>query len=66
MKEAETTGPQATPKGLRHGYGIHAIQSGIQLNMAQKWMGHTSIKATAIYTNAVGREEMELAERMWP
>ena len=66
MKEAEITGPQACPKGLRHGFGIHAIRSGIQLNMLQKWMGHSSIETTAIYTNAIGPEEMELAERMWP
>lgn len=65
MREAEITGPQASPKGIRHGYGIHAIKSGIQLNMLQKWMGHTSIKTTAIYANAVGVEELELAERMW-
>ena len=65
MKEADITGPQASPKGLRHGFGIHAISRGIQLNMLQKWMGHASIKATAIYTNAVGEEEMELARKMW-
>ncbi len=65
MAEAAIHGPQASPKGLRHGYGIHAIRSGIQLNMVQKWMGHASIKTTAIYVNAVGREEIELAERMW-
>ena len=65
MREADITGPHATPKGLRHGFGIHAVRSGIQLNMLQKWMGHASIQTTAIYANAVGREEMELAKKMW-
>lgn len=65
MVKAGIHGPQATAKGLRHGYGIHAVRSGVQLNMLQKWMGHASIATTAIYANAVGREELEIADRMW-
>lgn len=65
MSRAHINGAQATPKGLRHGYGIHAMQAGIQLNMLQKWMGHADMKTTAIYTNAVGQEEQNIAARMW-
>ena len=65
MADAGITGPQACPKGLRHSYAIHAIRCGIQLNMLQKWMGHADIKTTAIYANAVGAEELEIAGRMW-
>jgi len=65
MNEAQIVGPQASPKGLRHGYGIHATSSGIQIHMLKKWMGHTSIKTTAIYANAVGEEEKAIAQRMW-
>ena len=65
MVQAGIEGSQASPKGLRHGFGIHAIASGIQLNMLQKWMGHADIKTTAIYANAVGQEEFELAKKMW-
>ena len=65
MVEAGITGAQACPKGLRHGYGIHALQSGVQLNMLQKWMGHADMSTTAIYTNAIGEDEMRIAERMW-
>ncbi len=65
MREAGIHGPQACPKGLRHSYAIHAIRCGIQLNMIQKWMGHADIKTTAIYANAVGAEELELAGKMW-
>jgi integrase/recombinase XerD len=35
-------GPHRCPKGLRHGYGVHAISSGVPLNMLCKWMGHAS------------------------
>jgi site-specific recombinase XerD len=33
--------------------------------MLQKWMGHADIRTTAIYANAVGAEELELAGKMW-
>lgn len=58
-------GPHATPKGLRHGYGVAAIISGVPLNMLSKWMGHASLEVTAIYANALGAEERSIAERMW-
>ena len=65
MHDASIAGPQASPKGLRHAYGINAISCGIQLHMLQKWMGHASIKTTAIYANAVGEEEKAIAQKMW-
>lgn len=65
MNQAKIQGPHACPKGLRHGYGIHAVRSGVQLHMLQKWMGHASMSTTAIYANAVGSEELEIADRMW-
>ena len=65
MVEADIEGVQACPKGLRHGYGIHAIQCGVPLNLLQRWMGHADMSTTAIYANAIGAEEMAIAERMW-
>jgi integrase/recombinase XerD len=58
-------GSQATAKGLRHGFGVHALQAGVPLNLLQKWLGHTDIAITAIYGNAVGPEERTIAQRMW-
>jgi integrase/recombinase XerD len=55
----------ATPKGLRHGFGIKAVTSEVPLNMTRKWLGHSRIATTAIYTNATGPEEKQIAERMW-
>lgn len=65
MKQGSIRGPQACPKGLRHSFGIHAIQCGVQINMLKKWMGHTSVETTAIYANAIGPEERAIAEKMW-
>lgn len=65
MAEAGIVGAQACPKGLRHGFGIHATLAGVQLHMLQRWMGHSSISTTAIYATVVGPEERKLAEKMW-
>ena len=58
-------GPHRCPKGLRHGYGVHAIGCGVPLNMLSKWMGHASMEVTAIYADALGAEEQGIAARMW-
>ncbi len=65
MADAGIAGGHACPKGLRHAFGIAAIQSGIPLNLIQKWLGHSKIETTAIYTNAMGAEERLIAKRMW-
>jgi integrase len=60
------TGEWAVPKGLRHGLGVEATTAaGIPLNIVQRWLGHSRIDTTAIYANAVGREERALATRTW-
>ena len=58
-------GPQVSPKGLRHGFGVAAVTTGIPLNMVQKWLGHAQLSTTAIYADAVGAEEKSIASRMW-
>jgi integrase/recombinase XerD len=65
MRAAGIVGLHATPKGLRHGFGIKAVVSNVPLNMAQKWLGHAQLATTAIYANATGPEEKQIAERMW-
>lgn len=66
MAAADISGPHASPKGLRHGFGVYAVaECEIPLNMVQKWMGHKELKTTAIYANAVGKEERGIANRMW-
>ena len=65
LAAAGVKGQQATPKGLRHGFGVAAIQAGIPLNLLQRWLGHAQLTTTAIYANAVGPEERNIAARMW-
>ena len=65
MAAAGLDGPHASPKGLRHGFGVAAVTAGIPLNLVQKWLGHAQLTTTVIYANAVGAEEKNIAQRMW-
>ncbi len=58
-------GPHKCPKGLRHGFGVHAIGAGVPLNILSKRMGHAALETTAIYANALGEEQRNIAARMW-
>ena len=44
---------------------LDAATSGIPVDMIQKWLGHAQLSTTAIYADAVGKEEQDIAERMW-
>jgi len=65
MEAAGLDRPQASPKGLRHGFWVAAVSAGIPLNLVQKWLGHAQLTTTAIYADAVGAEEKDIARRMW-
>jgi len=57
--------PHRSPKGLRHGFGVNATVRGVPLHMLSKWLGHAQLSTTVIYADAVGREEQDIAARMW-
>lgn len=66
VMQAIGVGPsQSMPKALRHAFGVGAAQKNVPLNVVQKWMGHSRLSTTAIYSDAVGEEERALADRMW-
>ena len=65
MADAGIRGPQASPKGLRHGFGVAAVQAGVPLNLIQRWLGHASLETTSIYTQVIGDEERALADRIF-
>ncbi len=64
MKAANISGPPASPKGLRHAFGVAAFQV-VPPHLVQRWLGHASLRTTAIYGSVVGPEEMSFAERVW-
>ena len=54
-----------SPKAFRHGFGVAAVSAGIPLNLVQRWLGHAQLTTTAIYADAIGAEEKQIAARMW-
>jgi len=42
-------GKEFHPHLLRHCYGTHLVEAGVELNKVQKLMGHANIKSTQIY-----------------
>ena len=65
MAAAGIEGPQACPRGLRHGYGVAAVTAGVPLPTVAAVLGHASLDTTAIYTTAIGAEARELVARVW-
>lgn len=66
MKAMEAIGLEHhSPRSLRHTFGVTAVMAGVPLTTIKKWLGHANLATTAIYTNAMGAEECELAGRLW-
>jgi len=65
MTLAGIIGPQATAKGLRHSFGVTAFQAKVPPHLVQRWLGHASLRTTAIYADVSGEEERAFAAQMW-
>jgi integrase/recombinase XerD len=52
-------------EGVRHSFGVNAFQSNVPPHLVQRWLGHASLRTTAIYGDVMGSEERSFAERMW-
>ena len=65
MRMARIEGPQARPKGLRHGFGFAAATAGVPLPTIAAVLRHADIATTALCTTAVGVEARAFLVRMW-
>ncbi len=65
MIQATISGGMASPKGLRHGFGVACTSKKIPLPTIKKWLGHARLETTAIYLDVIGAEERNLASRLW-
>jgi integrase/recombinase XerD len=65
MTVADISRTAAMPKGLRHGFGVNATANLVPLHLIQRWLGHASLKTTAIYCDVCGPDERACATRMW-
>lgn len=65
VRAAGIAGPQACPKGFRHGFGHAHCRIRTPLHVIQGWMGHARLSTTAIYMELSGSEERAFARRLW-
>jgi integrase/recombinase XerD len=65
MTMANIRGPSASPKGLRHTFGVAAFQARVPPHIVQRWLGHASLRTTAIYGDVSGEEERGFAAGVW-
>lgn len=54
----------ATPHTLRHCYGAHLVEAGINLRAIQHQMGHESPRTTALYTQLTEHTQTDVALRI--
>ncbi len=67
MATAGIVGPQATPKGLSHGFAIAMLEADppVPLNILANLMGHSTTKTTKIHLKAVGAEKRNMVMNAW-
>lgn len=65
MANAGIIGPQATSKGLRHGYGVALAAKKLPITLIRDLLGHADTKTTEIYMQIVGDEKRDLVMSVW-
>lgn len=65
MAKAGVSGPQACPRGVRHGFGVAAVSAGVPITLVQRWLGHSRLETTSIYLAITGPEERDYAAKLW-
>jgi site-specific recombinase XerD len=62
MNNAGIVGSMAMPKGLRHGFAIALLMGDkpAPIHVVSKLLGHSDVKTTEIYLQAVGAEKRQL------
>lgn len=65
MEGARISGPQAMPRGLRHQFGVCALEANMPLSLTQRLLGHASSRTTTLYQNVSASDARRLMQRMW-
>ena len=59
-----SAGNHRNPKAIRHAYGVRALLCNVPLSYLQRWMGHTDVNSTAIYTDFIKYDTSELVKAL--
>jgi len=65
METADVSGDHASPKGLRHGFGVRMAMQTRNPRLVQKLLGHSNLETTAIYMDTVGDGARAEAAGTW-
>jgi integrase/recombinase XerD len=65
MRHSSVAGRQACPRGLRHGFGVSALQNRVPLIVIQHLMGHAKLNTTSIYLAVCGRDVVDFMKQFW-
>lgn len=61
---SETSLRQIHPHALRHTFGRHAVEAGVDLDVIQQVLGHSSLATTTIYTQGNKKRRKEQLRRL--
>lgn len=59
LKESEIVKP-ATVHTLRHSWSTHLLEAGVNLRLIQIYLGHRSLRTTALYTHLTRKGEIQV------
>lgn len=67
MAKAGIAGDMASPKGLRHSYGVNMVtaKKSMPIHVLSRLMGHSNTMITEIYLEVVGEEYSEIVNNAW-